>query len=127
VAEIEASFTTHMKAQSGISTLVGSRVYEFDAPSGARQPYIVVRPTTNVRGAFTQTQYGGVARLSAFVYAETIAKARAIGAVLLSTYQQFNGTLTDHTVQHTEVSNARTLFGPGDEFRYLVDIIFHFT
>ncbi len=127
MAEIEASFATHMRAQSVISTFVGDRVYEFDDPSGARQPYIVVRPTTNVRGAFTQTQYGGVARLSSFVYAETVTKARAIGAVILSTYQQFNGTLADHTVQYTEVSNARTLFGPGDDFRYLVDLIFHFT
>ena len=116
-----------MKAQSAISALVGARVYEGVEASGAREPFIVVRPTTNARGSWTQTSYGGAARLSLYIHAETIAKSRSIGAAILSAYKQFSGTLTDHTVQYTEVSNARTLFGPGNEFRYLVDLVFHYT
>jgi len=127
VAEIEANVVTHLKAQTTVSALVGSRVYEFKADSGAREPYVVVRPTTNVRASWTQTEYGGTARVSVTVYAETKAKARAIGAVVLDLYSQFSGTLDTATVKYIEVSNARTLNGPGDDFHYLVDLIFHYT
>lgn len=127
MAEIEASYITNMKTQSTLTSLVGTRMFEFEQASGARKPYIVAIPTTNPRGSFTQSQYGGVARLSTYIHAETVSKAREIGAALMAIYQQFNGTLGSHTVQYTEVSNARTLFGPGSEFRYLVDLVFHYT
>lgn len=128
MAEIETSLVTHMKTQSTITNSVGSRVYDFDEGDAApRMPFIVVRPTTNVREAWTQTDYGGIARLSVYVYAETISKAREIGAAVMGVYKQYSGTLGNHVVQFVEVSNARALFGPNDDIRYLVDIIIHFT
>ena len=126
MAEIETSFVTHLKATSTVTDLVGSRIYEYEIPSGAREPYVVVRPTTNVRGAWTQTLYGGTVRVSIYVYAETVAKARSVGDVILTLYRQFSGTLDSHTIEHVEVSNARTLFGPGDDFRFLIDLVVHY-
>ena len=126
MAEIETSFVTHLKATSTVTDLVSTRIYEYTIPSGAREPYIVVRPTTNVRGAWTQTLYGGVARVSIYVYAETVAKAREVGAVVLDLYKQFGGTLDSHTIDFIEVSNARTLFGPDDDFRFLIDLVVHY-
>lgn len=127
MAEIETSYITNMKTQATLKAYVSTRMYEHEPDSGAKKPYIVARPTTNPRGAFTQTEYGGVARLSTYIYAETISRARDIGSALMTIYQQFSGTLGTHTVQFVEVSNARTLFGPGDEFRYLVDLVIHYT
>ena len=126
MAELEQSIVTDMKAAATIKALVGQRVYEFEADKLARQPYIVVFPTTNLRGAWTQTAYGGMARVSLTIYADTVAKCREIGTVVLNRYKQFSGTLGSHTVNYVEVGNARTLFGPGTEFRYLVDLIIHY-
>ena len=126
MAEVETSLVTNMKTKATVTAYVGDRIYE-DEPDVPREPYIVVRPTSNPRGAWTQSEYGGVSRLSVYVYAETKAKARTIGSAVLAVYKQFNGTLSNHTVQYTEISNARTLFGPDDDVRYLVDIIFHYT
>lgn len=126
MAEIESAFVTHLKATSTVTDLVAERIYEYEIPSGAREPYIVVRPTTNVRGPWTQTQYGGVARVSVYVYGETAAKVREIGGVVLDLYKQFSGTLTSHTVEYVEVSNARTLFGPDNDYRFLVDLVVHY-
>ena len=127
MSELETSFVTDLKAQSSITAYVGQRVYEDIAESAAREPYLVVKPVDNPRGAFTQTLYGGVARISIYVYAETVADCRAIGLLILNRYKQFSGTLDAHTVEEVEVSNARTLWGPGSEFRYLVDLVVHYT
>lgn len=126
MAELESSIVTHLKATSLVTDLVGTRIYEYEIPSGAREPFIVVRPTTNVRGSWTQTLYGGVARVSIYIYAETVAKARSVGATVLDLYKQFSGTVDDHTVEYVEVSNARTLFGPDNDYRFLVDLVVHY-
>lgn len=115
-----------MKATAAITNLVGNRIYDYSIPSGAREPYIVVRPTTNVRGSWTQTLYGGAARISIYIYTEKLSDARSVGEAVLDLYKQFSGTLDEHTIEYVEVSNARTLFGPDDEFRYLIDLIVHY-
>lgn len=126
MAELETSFVTHMKAQSSITNLVGNRIYEYEAPDDAKEPNIFVRPVSNPRGSWTQTLYGGVARISFYVNADSVSKARSVGDAVLALYKQFSGTLSSHTVEYVEVSNARTLFGPGDEVRYLVDLVVHY-
>lgn len=126
MAEIETSFVTHMKATSAITSYVGQRIYEWDPDPKAREPLIIVQDVTNQREAWTQTLYGGTARISIYVYAETASKVRTIGDVVLNTYKQFSGALGNHTVNFIEVSNARTLWGPGTEFRYIVDLVVHY-
>lgn len=126
MADLETSFVNHMKATSAITDLVGSRIYEFEPDDGAREPNIFVRAVDNVRGSWTQTKYGGVARISIYVNTESVAQARTIGAAILTLYKQFSGALDSHVVNYVEVSNARALWGPGDEFRYLVDLVVHY-
>jgi hypothetical protein len=115
-----------MKTQATITTHVGQRIFEYEADSAARRPFIVIRKVDDLRASWTQSVYGGMARISIYVYAATVDEARTIGAAVLSVYQQFHGTLDTHTVEWVEVSNARLLFGPGDEFRFLVDLIVHY-
>jgi hypothetical protein len=127
VAELETSFVTDLKAQSSITAYVGQRVYEGLKAKTAREPYIIVRPGENPRESFTQTDYGGRGRITIYVYTEKVADARTIGTLVLNKYKQFSGTLGAHTVQMVEVSTARTQFGPGNEFRYLVDLVVTYT
>ena len=126
MADLETSFVADMKAATAIKALVGNRVYEFDADKLTKEPYIVVRPTSNPRMSWTQTLYGGIARISVYIEADTVASCRTIGDAILSRYRQFSGTLGTHTVEQVEVGNARVLFGPGTEFRYLVDLVVHY-
>ena len=126
MADIESSFVTDLKAASAITALVGTRVYEFERDKLAREPYILVMPSSNPRASWTQTLYGGVCRVSIYAYADTVASCRAIGDAVLSRYKQFSGTLGAHVIEYVEVSNARVLFGPGTEFRYLVDMVVHY-
>lgn len=127
MAEIEEAFRDHMRAQSTITALVGQRVYAYEAGDGAIDSYVVVQPVSNPRAAFTQSAYGGLVRLSIYCYANTVARARELGNTILDLYKQYTGVVGDYTVESTEVSNARVLFGPGDAFRYLVDIIIQYT
>lgn len=126
MADIETSFVTDMQASTAIKALVGQRVYERIPDKMVKEPYILVMPVSNPRGSWTQTLYGGVARLSIYVYTDAVADARTIGDAVLTRYRQFSGTLGTHTVEQVEVSNARVLFGPGTEFRYLVDLVVHY-
>lgn len=126
MAEIETSFVADVKTQSTLTAYVNQRIYEYRADKDAREPYIVVVPVSNPRASWTQTLYGGVARLSVYIYADTVADARTIGDAMLTIYKQFSGTLGSHTVEHVEVSGSRVLFGPGNEFRYLMDLIVHY-
>lgn len=124
MAEIEASFVTDLKSRSTITTYVGSRIYAYRADNAAKEPYIIVRVVDDPRSSWTQTLYGGVARISLYVYDSSESRARTIGEALLAVYQQFHGTLGGHIIEGTEVSNARFLDGPDNEFRYLVDLVF---
>jgi hypothetical protein len=126
VAEIETSFVTDMKSASAITTYVSQRVFEDEADSKAREPYIVVRNVTNSREAWTQTLFGGTARINIYIYADRVATARSVGDAVLDRYKQFSGALGTHTVNYIEVSNARTFFGPGTEFRFIVDLVVHY-
>ena len=125
MAEVETSFVDHLKATSSIAAQVGTRVYEWEPSSAAKKPYIVVTNPTSARGSWTQTIYGGIARISIYVYADTVAKCRTIGNLILDLYKQHTGALDDVTIEQVEVSNARVLWGPGTEFRFLVDLVAH--
>lgn len=123
MAEIETSLMTHMLSQSTVTNYVGQRIREIEKNQGDVEPYILIVPTSNPRGPFTRTAYGGVARLTVIVYGKTRASARTIGGAVLAIYQQFSGTLDEHTVEQTEVTTARTM--AGDE-RFIIDLIFHY-
>ena len=131
MAEVDAAFVADIKTVAALKTLVGSRVYSHEAGDGAVDSYIVVIPVTDPRGRFTQTEYGGMARLSVYCYGRTKTKAESIGAAVITAYKAKNGSIgsgTDTaTVQWIEISNARLLYGPSNEFRYLVDLIVHYT
>ena len=123
MAEVETSFVDHLKATSTITAYVGNRVYEWEPASAAKRPYIVVTNPTSARSSWTQTIYGGVARISIYVYADKVATCRTIGNLILDLYKQHSGTLDDVSIEEVEVSNARILWGPGKEFRFLVDLV----
>ena len=127
MAEIEEAFVDDMKAQSTVTALVGSKVYAYEAGDSAIDSYVVVSNPSNPRGAFTQSAYGGTGRVSILCYARTVADARALGNGVLDLYKQRTGSVDSVTVQWIEVSNARMLYGPGSEFRYLVDLVVHYT
>lgn len=127
MAEIEEEFVDDMKAQSSITTIVGQKVYAYEAGDSAIDSYVVVSNPSNPRSAFTQTSYGGTARVSIYCYARTVAASRTLGNAVLDLYKQRSGAVDDATVEWIEVSNARMLYGPGGEFRYLVDLIVHYT
>jgi hypothetical protein len=123
VADIESSLVAHMLDQSSITDYVGTKIREFEKNPEDAEPYIVVVPISNPRGPWTRTKYGGVARLTIYVYATTRSAARTIGETILDTYKQFHGTMEDHTVEYTEVSSARTFTG---DDRYTIDLIVHY-
>lgn len=127
MAEIEEAFRDHMKAQSSITSIVGKKVYAYEEGDGAIDSYIVVTTASNPRAAYTQTDYGGTARVSIYCYARTTASARTLGNAVLDLYKQHTGSVDAVTVEWIEVSNARMLYGPGNQFRYLVDLIVHYT
>lgn len=127
MAEIEEAFRDDMKAQSTITAIVGQKVYAYEAGDGAIDSYVLVTTASNPRASFTQTAYGGTARVSIHCYARTVALARALGAAVLDLYKQRSGSVDSVSVEWIEVSNARVLYGPGSQFRYLVDLIVHYT
>jgi len=127
VAEIEEAFVDDMKAQSTITSIVGSKVYAHEAGDSAIDSYVVVTNPSNPRSAFTQSDYGGIGRVSIYCHARTVADSRTLGNAVLDLYKQRTGTVQGVTVQWIEVSNARMLYGPGSEFRYLVDLVVHYT
>lgn len=127
MAEIEEAFRDDMKAQSTITAIVGQRVYAYEAGDGAIDSYVVVTTPTNARAAYTQTDYGGTARVTIYCYARSVALARTLGAAVLDLYKQRSGTVDEVTVEYIEVSNARVLYGPNNEFRYIVDLVVHYT
>ena len=131
MAEIDAAFVADIKTVSALKALVGAKVYAHEAGKDAIDSYIVVIPTTNQRGRFIQTAYGGTARLSVYCYGRTKAKAESIGNAIITAYKSKNGSIgsgtATATVEWIEISNARLLYGPNNEFRYLVDLIVHYT
>lgn len=127
MAEIEDAFVDDMKAQSTITSIVGQKVYAHEAGDSAIDSYIVVTNPDNPRAAFTQTDYGGTARVTVYCYARTVSDARTLGNAVLDLYKQRSGTVDAVTVEWIEVSNARMLYGPGSAFRYLVDLVVHYT
>jgi len=127
VAEIEEAFRDDMKAQSTITAIVGQKVYAYEAGDGAIDSYIVVTTASNPRAAWTQTDYGGTARVSIYCFARTVAQSRTLGAAVLDLYKQRVGSVDSVSVEWIEVSNARVLYGPGNQFRYLVDLVVHYT
>ena len=116
-----------MKAQSTVTSIVGQKVYAYEAGDSAIDSYVVVTNPSNPRSAFTQAAYGGMGRVSIYCYARTVADAQTLGAAVLDLYKQRSGTVQGVTVQWIEVSNARMLYGPGGEYRYLVDLVVHYT
>lgn len=127
MADAEEAFVAHMLTQSAVTNLVRQRVYAHEAGDDAIESYIVVTNSSNPMGAFTQTAYGGDARISIYCYAGTVEKARELGHVVRDLYKQHTGSVDAVTVEWIEVSNARLIYGPGREFRYLVDLIVHYT
>lgn len=127
MADVEEAFVTDMKAQSVITALVGQKVYASEAGDGAIDSYIVVMNSSNPMAAFTQTAYGGDARISIYCYAGSTSRARAVGHAVRDLYKQRTGSVDAVTVEWIEVSNARLIYGPGREFRFLVDLIVHYT
>ena len=125
--DVEEAFVADMKAQSAIDSLVRQRVYAYEAGSGAIEPYIVVTNAGNPMSSFTQTAFGGDARISIFCYGKDAAQSRAVGHRVWELYRQRTGMVDDVSVEWLEVSNARLLHGPGGEIRYLVDLIVHYT
>lgn len=126
MAEIEEEIRDDLLARSSVTDLVGSDVYTYEAGDGAIDSYIVVTNPTNQRGAFTQTAYGGVARVAIYCYAMTVAKAQTLGNAVLDAYKRHRGAVQNLTVEWVEVSNARLIHGPHGEVRYLVDLIVHY-
>ena len=127
MAEIVEAFVDHIKTQSTVTNLVGTRVYAYEAGDGAIDSYVVVTNPTNPRAAFTQTDYGGTGRVTIYCYARTVSSAQTLGNAVLDLYKSHHGAVDDITVEWIEVSNARMLHGPNREFRYIVDLVVHYT
>lgn len=127
MTDVEEAIVVDMKAQTAIDRLVRQKVYAHEASDGAIEPYIVVTNSSNPMASFTQTAYGGAVRISIFCYARTVAESRAIGHAVVDLYRHRTGAVDDVTVEWIEISNARVIHGPGGEFRYLVDLIVHYT
>lgn len=122
--DIEQSLQTDMKSVTAITDLVSERIYLYEADETAKTPYIVIDKPSDPRAYFTQTRWGGVARVSVYCHGRTETSARAVGAAVVSEYRETHRTVEDHSVYRVEVSDAR--FVPGIN-RYLVDMIVSYT
>ncbi|MDD4986620.1 MAG: DUF3168 domain-containing protein [Dehalococcoidales bacterium] len=91
---IEQALTTELIATTGITSLVGKRIYYLQAPQNVTKPYIVIEKLDSPEIS-THDGPSGLAspRFSFSAYAATYSEAKTISAALKTALDGYNSTM----------------------------------
>jgi len=91
---IEQALMTYLLAQSGITSLVGQRIYFVQAPQDTETPYIVVTKVSGVREhSHDGSSHLAHPRFQFSVFATTYSSAKSIASALQTALQGYSGTM----------------------------------
>lgn len=91
---IEQALMTYLRAQSGVTDLVGDRIHFVQAPQGVTTPYIIVSKIDAPRG-HTHDGADGLARprFQLSIFDEHYGDCKAVAAAVQAALQGYSGTM----------------------------------
>jgi hypothetical protein len=129
VSDILGDVRTYLLTQSGVTSLVGTRIHFNNLPQSATLPSVVLELTSSRREARTLTSSGDLwaSDVTLLAYATTNATAASLATALDAAVERKSGTWGSTTVTTTIVSNLDdSLQSPrdGSDLFYIIRALF---
>lgn len=125
---MEEAIRSRLLATSGVTSLVGSRVYWGSRPQGGTLPDIIIR---NISGAPIYTDDGesglAEARLEIDCYGETFGNAKSVARAVIVSLSAFFGQVGGVTFQYILLDSERDFRDAGinaDEYLFRTNMDF---
>ena len=104
--EIFEAFTAHLLAQTGLTALIGDRIYPYEASEGDPLPYIVYQNISDVKNHTLEGQNAFENPVYQFtVYDSDPVTIKAIGRQIKAALSDYHGTMSGLNVQYIELLN----------------------
>jgi len=119
------SFCAHVAALTGLSALVGTKIYSHYTPAGTALPYVAINRTSlteedDIAGA-DGSYY--VAQYDLSIFAASTLTSEAVEAILL-TMNGYNGTIGSYKVARIAwLGSENLVIPPSDGSQEAVDVI----
>lgn len=104
---IDTAIYTVLSGDSGVSNLVGTRIYPLYAPQEPTLPYLVFRRVSIVNRDLTQSGVSGLARSRFQIdsYADDPLEAKQLAAAVRSALHGYSGTVGSEEILKSESVN----------------------
>ena len=118
------AYRTYLLAQTGITDLTGTRIYNIKAPQGTEQPYIVFNVVSdpNVPISFTE-QNAYQQRIQTSIFAKKAVDCETIRVALKAAIISSSFAITGYTTHNKLVLNHQYLYEDNSELYHVpVDV-----
>ena len=113
---IEEALVLHALSKTAVTTIVGRRIYQDEAPQGAKRPYIVLNniAPANESTAFTERngqplfQWSCISKKN-----KTPTDAFLAARAIMDTFYDYQGTMQGITVKMIRVRGVKSMSVPG--------------